>query len=61
MDLTWGRVDYHQASLENLQEAMRRTRRLCCCIVDVQVRGGFHGGGEWGEGGAPKGGMERGI
>ena len=34
---------------------MRRTRRLCCCIVDVQVRGGFHGGGE---GGGAKGGRE---
>eukprot|EP00884_Botryococcus_braunii_P017215 jgi/Botrbrau1/4177/Bobra.0192s0037.1 len=38
VDLTWGPVEYHRKSLLNLQEAMKRTRRLCAIIVDTVGR-----------------------
>ncbi|GAX82387.1 hypothetical protein CEUSTIGMA_g9815.t1 [Chlamydomonas eustigma] len=38
VDLSWGRMEYHRESLENLQLAMHKTRRLCCTIVDTQGR-----------------------
>ena len=34
IDLTWAPIDYHRQSLQNLQEAMRRTRRLCAVMLD---------------------------
>eukprot|EP00887_Chlorella_sp_A99_P003611 scaffold7.g3611.t1 len=34
VDLTWAPIEYHRTSLQNLQEAMRRTRRLCAVMVD---------------------------
>lgn len=33
--MQWGTVDYHKQSLENLKEAMRRTRKLCAVMVDT--------------------------
>jgi pyruvate kinase len=38
IDLTWGSMDFHRASLRNLAEAMRATRRLCAVIVDTTGR-----------------------
>ena len=38
IDLTWGPIDYHRRSLDNLQEAMRRTRRLCAIMLDTLGR-----------------------
>lgn len=38
VDLTWGPLEYHQTSLRNLQEAMRRARRLCAVMVDTLGR-----------------------
>lgn len=34
IDLTWAPIEYHRMSLQNLQEAMRRTRRLCAVMLD---------------------------
>jgi pyruvate kinase len=34
IDLTWAPIEYHRISLQNLQEAMRRTRRLCAVMLD---------------------------
>lgn len=36
--MQWGSVSYHRQSLLNLQEAMKRTRRLCAIIVDTVGR-----------------------
>jgi len=38
VDLTWAPIEYHRISLQNLQEAMRRTRRLCAVILDTLGR-----------------------
>jgi pyruvate kinase len=38
IDLTWGPIEYHRRSLDNLQEAMRRTRRLCAVVLDTLGR-----------------------
>lgn len=52
VDLTWGPLEFHRKSLANLQQAMRKSRRLCCTMVDTlgrelmirrQVRGGCRG------------------
>lgn len=32
--LQWAPIEYHRLSLRNLQEAMRRTRRLCAVMLD---------------------------
>lgn len=37
-DLTWGTLDYHKGSLQNLNEAMRRTRKLCAVMLDTTGR-----------------------
>ncbi|KAK9824152.1 hypothetical protein WJX72_008125 [[Myrmecia] bisecta] len=37
-DLTWGSLEFHRKSLENLNEAMRRTRKLCAIMVDTVGR-----------------------
>lgn len=34
VDLTWAPIEYHRISMQNLQEAMRRTRRLCAVMLD---------------------------
>ena len=34
IDLTWAPIEYHRQSLIYLQEAMRRTRRLCAVMLD---------------------------
>ena len=31
--MQWGTLDFHRRSLQNLQEAMRRTRKLCATMV----------------------------
>lgn len=36
--LQWGPVEYHKESLKNLQEAVRRTRRLCAVLLDTLGR-----------------------
>lgn len=33
VDLTWGPIDYHRATLDNLATAMKRVRRLCAVMV----------------------------
>eukprot|EP00887_Chlorella_sp_A99_P006668 scaffold3.g6668.t1 len=38
VDLTWGSVDYHRRSLENLSTAMKATRRLCSVWLDTTGR-----------------------
>ncbi|GBF87464.1 pyruvate kinase [Raphidocelis subcapitata] len=38
VDLTWGPIEYHRRSLDNLQEAMRRTRKLCAIMLDTLGR-----------------------
>eukprot|EP00891_Asterochloris_glomerata_P008068 jgi/Astpho2/8068/e_gw1.00120.16.1_t len=38
IDLTWGPVEYHKQSLRNLEQAVRRTRRLCAVLVDTLGR-----------------------
>ncbi|GIL75743.1 hypothetical protein Vretimale_15284 [Volvox reticuliferus] len=38
VDLTWGPLDFHRKSLHNLQLAMRKSRRLCCTMVDTLGR-----------------------
>lgn len=35
IDLTWGTLDYHMQALANLNEAMRRARRMCAVMVRV--------------------------
>lgn len=36
--MQWGPVEYHKKSLENLQEAIRKTRRLCAVLLDTLGR-----------------------
>ena len=36
--LQWGPVEYHKQSLRNLEQAVRRTRRLCAVLVDTLGR-----------------------
>ncbi|PSC76198.1 pyruvate kinase [Micractinium conductrix] len=38
IDLTWAPIEYHRTSLLNLQEAMRRTKRLCAVMLDCLGR-----------------------
>eukprot|EP00198_Chlamydomonas_reinhardtii_P006103 XP_001695439.1 pyruvate kinase [Chlamydomonas reinhardtii] len=38
VDLTWGPLEFHRKSLANLQQAMRKSRRLCCTMVDTLGR-----------------------
>ena len=35
VDLTYGSTEYHRQSLRNLQEAVRKTRRLCAVVLDT--------------------------
>lgn len=37
-DLTWGTLDFHRLSLRNLNEAMRKTRKLCAVMLDTTGR-----------------------
>eukprot|EP00775_Hariotina_reticulata_P003154 gene3154-3431_t len=37
-DLTWGPIEYHRRSLDNLQTAMRQTRKLCAIVLDTLGR-----------------------
>ena len=36
--MQWGSIDFHRRSLENLNEAMRRTRKLCAIMLDTVGR-----------------------
>ncbi len=38
LDLTWGPIEYHKKSLDNLMEAMKRTRKLCAIVIDTLGR-----------------------
>lgn len=38
IDLTWGPVEYHKKSLNNLQLAIKQTRRLCAVLLDTLGR-----------------------
>ncbi|MEW5314599.1 MAG: hypothetical protein WDW38_006082 [Sanguina aurantia] len=38
VDLTWGPLDFHRKSLDNLQSAMKKSRRLCATVVDTLGR-----------------------
>jgi hypothetical protein len=38
LELQWGTLEYHVKSLNNLQTAMHRTRKLCAVIVDTLGR-----------------------
>ncbi|MEW5318442.1 MAG: hypothetical protein WDW38_009663, partial [Sanguina aurantia] len=38
VDLTWGPIEYHRATLDNLAAAMKRVRRLCAVMVDTLGR-----------------------
>lgn len=38
MLVQWGTLDYHKRSLQNLNEAMRRTRKLCAVMLDTTGR-----------------------
>lgn len=38
VDLTWGPLEFHRNSLKFLEEAMKRTRRLCACSIDTMGR-----------------------
>jgi pyruvate kinase len=38
VDLTWGPLDFHRKSLQALQTAMKKTRRLCSTMVDTLGR-----------------------
>lgn len=38
IDLTWAPIEYHRTSLINLNEAMRRTKRLCAVMLDCLGR-----------------------
>jgi hypothetical protein len=37
-DLTWGPIEYHRRSLDNLQAAMRQSRKLCAIMLDTLGR-----------------------
>lgn len=37
-DLTWGSIDYHRQSLKNLEEAVRKTKRICAVMLDTRGR-----------------------
>jgi pyruvate kinase len=44
-DLTWGPIEYHRRSLDNLQTAMKKSRKLCAIVLDTlgrEVRVIFH-------------------
>ncbi|KXZ54190.1 hypothetical protein GPECTOR_5g285 [Gonium pectorale] len=34
-DFSWGTMEYHQETLDNLRTAMRNTKRLCCTMLDT--------------------------
>ncbi|GIL69969.1 hypothetical protein Vretimale_10037 [Volvox reticuliferus] len=34
-DFSWGSMEYHQETLDNLRVAMRNTKRLCCTMLDT--------------------------
>ncbi|PNW87383.1 hypothetical protein CHLRE_02g147900v5 [Chlamydomonas reinhardtii] len=34
-DFSWGSMEYHQETLDNLRIAMRNTKRLCCTMLDT--------------------------
>ncbi len=34
----WGTLDFHRLSLRNLNEAMRKTRKLCAVMLDTTGR-----------------------
>ncbi|PNG82975.1 Pyruvate kinase, cytosolic isozyme, partial [Tetrabaena socialis] len=34
-DFSWGSMEYHQETLDNLRTAQRNTRRLCCTMLDT--------------------------
>ena len=36
--LQWGTLDFHRLSLRNLNEAMRKTRKLCAVMLDTTGR-----------------------
>ncbi len=38
LDLAKGSMDFHLKCLQNLQQAMQITRKLCCVLVDTQGR-----------------------
>jgi pyruvate kinase len=38
IDLTWGSYEFHHKSLSSLQEAMKRSRRLCAIVLDTLGR-----------------------
>jgi pyruvate kinase len=38
IDLTWGPIAFHRRSLDNLQQAMRSSRKLCGVMVDTLGR-----------------------
>lgn len=38
LDLTWGSLDFHRTSLQNLSAAMRATKRLCAVWIDTVGR-----------------------
>eukprot|EP00983_Pelagomonas_calceolata_P074085 1152402-Pelagomonas_calceolata.AAC.11 len=38
IDLTWGPLDYHRKTLQNLQEAMKRSHKLCAVMIDTLGR-----------------------
>eukprot|EP00891_Asterochloris_glomerata_P003175 jgi/Astpho2/3175/e_gw1.00052.17.1_t len=38
IDLTWGTLDFHKRSLRNLNDAMRKTRKLCAVMLDTVGR-----------------------
>ena len=42
-DLTWGPIEYHRRSLDNLQTAMKHTRKLCAIMLDTLGREVRHG------------------
>lgn len=36
--MQWGTVDFHRRSLQNLNEAMQKTRKLCAVMLDTTGR-----------------------
>lgn len=38
IDLTWGTMEFHERSLQNLQMAVKNTRRLCAVMLDTVGR-----------------------
>ncbi|KAJ0873486.1 putative pyruvate kinase [Helianthus annuus] len=34
-DFTWGDADFHQETLENLQTAIKKTKKLCSVMLDT--------------------------